>query len=50
MDLIEQAIAVADAVVIPVRPGFFDVIAVQSVIEMCQAAPQAFRFRAQRRR
>jgi chromosome partitioning protein len=42
MDLIEQAIAVADAVVIPARPGFFDVIAVQSVIEMCRERRKPF--------
>ncbi len=42
MDLIEQAIAVADAVVIPVRSGFFDVIAVQSVIEMCTERRKPF--------
>ena len=44
MDLIEQAIAVADAVVIPVRAGFFDVIAVQSVIEMCREHRKPFAF------
>jgi chromosome partitioning protein len=44
MDLIEQAIAVADAVVIPVRSGFFDVIAVQSVIEMCREHHRPFAF------
>lgn len=42
MDLIEQAIAVANAVVIPVRPGLFDVIAVQSVIEMCREHRKPF--------
>ena len=42
MDLIEQAIAVSDAVVIPVRAGFFDVIAVQSVVEMCTARRKPF--------
>jgi chromosome partitioning protein len=44
MDLIEQAIAVADAIVIPVRSGFFDVIAVQSVIEMCREHRKPFAF------
>jgi chromosome partitioning protein len=44
MDLIEQAIAVADAVVIPVKPGFFDVMAVQSVIEMCNERRKPFSF------
>ena len=42
MDLIEQAIAVSDAVVIPVRSGFFDIIAVQSVIEMCTERRKPF--------
>ena len=44
MDMIEQAIAVADAVVIPIKPGFFDVLAVQSVIEMCQERRKPFSF------
>lgn len=44
MDLIEQAIAVADAVVIPVRSGFFDVIAVQSVLEMVKEHRKPFAF------
>lgn len=44
MDLIEQAIAVADAVVVPVRSGFFDVIAVQSVLEMCKEHRKPFAF------
>jgi chromosome partitioning protein len=44
MDLIEQAVAVADAVLIPVRSGFFDVIAVQSVIEMCKEHNRPFAF------
>lgn len=44
MDLIEQAIAVADAVLVPVRCGFFDVIAVQTVIEMCREHRRPFAF------
>jgi chromosome partitioning protein len=44
MDLIEQAIAVADAVLVPVRCGFFDVIAVQAVVEMCRAHRRSFAF------
>jgi chromosome partitioning protein len=44
MDLVEQAIAVADAVVIPVRSGFFDVIGVQSVIEMARQRRKPFAF------
>lgn len=34
-DVIEQAIALADAVVIPVKAGLFDVMAAQPVIDMC---------------
>ena len=44
MDLIELAVAVADAVVIPVKPGFFDALAVQSVIEMCNERRKPFSF------
>lgn len=43
-DLIEQAVAVSDAVLIPVRSGFFDVIAVQSVLEMCRDHRRPFAF------
>jgi chromosome partitioning protein len=42
MDVIEQAIAVADAVVIPVKAGFFDIMASQSVVEMCQERRKPF--------
>ncbi len=44
MDLIEQAVAVADAVIVPVRPGFFDVIAVQTVTWMCRKHRKPFAF------
>lgn len=44
MDLIEQAISVSDAVLIPVKPGFFDVIAVQAVIDMCKEHRKRFAF------
>ena len=44
MDLIEQAVAVADAVIVPVRPGFFDVIAVQTVTWMCRKHRKPFSF------
>ncbi len=43
MDVIEQAIAVADAVVIPVKAGFFDIMASQPVVEMCQERRKPFR-------
>jgi chromosome partitioning protein len=42
MDVIEQAIAVADAVVIPVKAGFFDIMASQAVVEMCQERKKPF--------
>jgi chromosome partitioning protein len=44
MDLVEQAVAVADAVIVPVRPGFFDVIAVQTVTWMCRQHRKPFAF------
>ena len=44
MDLIEQAVAVANGVLIPVRSGLFDVLAVQPVIEMCQHRKKPFAF------
>jgi chromosome partitioning protein len=44
MDLIEQAIAVSDAVLIPVRTGFFDIIAVQAVLDMCRDQRKPFAF------
>ncbi len=42
MDLIEQAVAVADVVLVPIRCGFFDVLAVQTVIEMCRSHRRTF--------
>ena len=44
MDLVEQAVVVADAVIVPVRPGFFDVIAVQTVTWMCRQHRKPFAF------
>ena len=44
MDLVEQAVAVADTVIVPVRPGFFDVIAVQTVTWMCRQHRKPFAF------
>jgi chromosome partitioning protein len=44
MDLIEQAVAVADVVLVPIRCGFFDVLAVQTVLEMCKAHHRRFAF------
>ena len=42
MDAIEQAIVVADAVIIPVKAGFFDIMAVQDVVEMCDERHKPF--------
>lgn len=42
MELIEQAIAIADAVVIPVKAGLFDVMAAQPVAEMCEERHRPF--------
>ena len=44
MELIEEAVAVADAVVIPMRPGLFDLVAAQDVVTMCRnhGKPYAF--------
>lgn len=42
MDVIEQAIAIADAVVIPVKAGFFDIMASQAVVEMCRQRRKPF--------
>jgi chromosome partitioning protein len=42
MDIIEQAIAVADAVVIPVKAGFFDIMASQTVVEICRQRRKPF--------
>jgi len=44
MDVIEQAVAVADAVLVPVRPGLLDILAVQPVIEMARERDKPFAF------
>jgi chromosome partitioning protein len=44
MDVIEEAVAVADAVLIPVRSGLFDMLAVQPVIEMAKERNKPFAF------
>jgi chromosome partitioning protein len=38
LDLIENSILKSDAVIIPVRTGFFDIDAVTPVVEICNAA------------
>ena len=44
MDLIEQAVAVAGFVLIPVRASFFDVDAIDAVISMCRTHRKSFAF------
>jgi chromosome partitioning protein len=44
LDIIENCILVADAVVIPVRTGFFDVDAVTPVVEMCRERDRPYSF------
>jgi len=44
MDLIEQAVAVADFVLIPVRTSMFDVSALDALVAMCKTHRKAFGF------
>lgn len=44
LDLIEAAVAVADAVLIPVRASFFDITAIDAVVEMCKQRKKRFAF------
>jgi cellulose biosynthesis protein BcsQ len=44
LDIIENCVLVADAVVIPVRTGFFDVAAVTPVVEMCRERGRPYSF------
>ena len=44
IDLIENAVSVADAVVVPVRASIFDVGAVEAVVEMCKAHHKPYAF------
>jgi chromosome partitioning protein len=44
MDLIEQAVAVADFVLIPVRTSLFDVSAIDALVAMCKTHRKAFGF------
>lgn len=44
MDVIEDAIAVADAVLIPVRASAFDLAAIDPVLDMCRARRKAHAF------
>jgi chromosome partitioning protein len=44
MDLIEQAIAVSDFVLIPIRTSLFDVSVIDAVVSMCRSHRRAFAF------
>ena len=44
MPLIEDAIEVADAVLIPVRGGFFDIMAAQDTVAMCRKYSRPYSF------
>jgi cellulose biosynthesis protein BcsQ len=44
MDLIENAVIVSDAVVVPVRASIFDIGAIDSIVEMCRGHRKPFSF------
>jgi chromosome partitioning protein len=44
LEIIENSIIKSDAVVLPVRPGFFDIDAVTPVVEMCKDRRKPFSF------
>ena len=44
MDVIENAVAVGDCVVIPVRTSIFDIGAIDAVVEMCKQHRRPFKF------
>lgn len=44
MDLIEQAVAVSDFVLIPIRTSLFDVSAIDAVVALCKSHGKAFAF------
>jgi len=44
MDLIEQSIAIADLVIIPVRTSMFDVSTIEPVVAMCRRHRKEFAF------
>lgn len=44
LDIIENAIIKSDAVVIPVRPGYFDYDAVGPLVEICRRRRRSFSF------
>ena len=44
MELIEIAVVLADAVVVPVMPAYFDTAAVDAVVDMCKRRKKPYRF------
>lgn len=44
MDLIENAVAVSDAVVVPVKTSIFDIGAIDSIVEICKLHGKPFAF------
>jgi hypothetical protein len=44
LDVIEAAVAVADAVIIPVRASIFDIGAITFVVEMCKERRKPYAF------
>ena len=44
MDIIENAVAVSDAVVVPVKTSVFDIGAIDSVVEICRLHRKPFSF------
>lgn len=44
LDTIEAAVVVADAVLVPVRPGAFDMLALDAVVDLCQQHQKPFSF------
>jgi chromosome partitioning protein len=44
LDVIETAIMKSDAVVVPCRPGFFDIDAVTPIVEMCKRRKKPYSF------
>jgi chromosome partitioning protein len=44
LDVIEAAVAVADAVIIPVRASIFDIGAITCVVEMCKERRKSYAF------
>ncbi len=44
MDIIEFAILVADVVLVPIRPAFVDISAIDAIVDMCKRRHKAYAF------